>query len=306
MKPQRVIVTGATGWIGRNLVNRLSEEKTTVMAIGRRAPDDPIFRNPDVEYLRADLGSIQPEALKTFQADACVHLAWYTEPGQYWNSPINEQCLKDSQNFLTSCAAAGVKKFFIAGTCAEYGPCREPIKETHPLNTGSDSRYVQSKLALYDWVQNQFPKIAPDLEWIWGRVFYPFGPGGPAGKLTDWLWRELSEGRTVELRYPDSVKDYIHVEDIADAIWILLNQKVSGPVNIGSGTGTSVRAIAEMMRDKIGVKAGIISESDPEWRSQNPDPMSYVVADLQRLAAFGFQPSRGLEREFIISEPYTL
>ncbi len=290
MKPKRIVLTGATGWIGSNVLKRIVTENAEILAIGRKQLSFTKNDGANVCYLRKDLKELKTSDLISFKPDYCIHLAWFTKPVEYWRSPINYECMKNSQVLIERCLEVGVQRFFIAGSCAEYQPCEKPIEESHLLNTQSDSAYIQSKLNLLDWINKKFKHSDTGTSWVWGRIFYPFGPGAPKGKLTDWLWDRLSRGEPVELKYPHSIKDYIHIDDVSEAIWRLTMSEIIGPANIGTGQGISILEIAQLMQKKIGSKSGVITESDHEWRTQNPDPLPKILADTKKLDEIGFKP----------------
>lgn len=294
----RLVVTGATGWIGRALIKHATAQDVPVLAIGRHEPTDPLFKHPNIQFLKCDIQRPDLETLRAFQPTACVHLAWYTQPGDYWESDLNWSCLESSQTFLSSCMELGIHRFFVAGTCAEYLPgANLPIAESHPIHRDSDSAYVKSKIQLLDWLEANFPQNGSSHNWVWGRIFYPYGPGSPFGKLIDWLWKSLAGDQKIELKYPDSIKDFIHIQDVASAIWSALNSEINGPVNIGTGVGYSIREIAQQLQKAAGPESPGFSESDLNWRLEHPDPLPHVVADIQKLKSINWSPKHELFAE---------
>ena len=294
----RLVIIGATGWIGRALIRLATENKVPVLAIGRREPSGSLFNPPNIQFIKCDIQRPDIKAIRAFKPTAGVHLAWYTQPGDYWNSDLNWRCLESSQAFLSACMELGIHRFFVAGTCAEYLPGdNSPIAESHPINRDSNSAYVKSKIQLLDWLEANFPQNGSAINWIWGRIFYPYGPGSPSGKLLDWLWKSLTGDEKIELKYPDSIKDFIHIQDVASAIWSALNSDINGPVNIGTGVGYSIQEIAQQLQKSAGPESHGFSESNLQWRQEHPDPLPHVVADIQKLRSINWSPKHDLFAE---------
>jgi dTDP-6-deoxy-L-talose 4-dehydrogenase (NAD+) len=127
--------------------------------------------------------------------------------------------------------------------------------------------------------------------WTWFRVFYPYGEGEHHGRMPSALMRKLAAGEELELKTPDSVKDYIHVKDAAEAMLAALECKLAGPVNIGTGTGLRIMDLALAIARCCGSDAGLVR------RAPTPaeDPFPVTVADTAKLRSTGWRPSIGLE-----------
>jgi nucleoside-diphosphate-sugar epimerase len=113
----RIVVTGATGFIGSHVLAHLRRRNFLIHALGRHPPKDR-----DVVFHPTDL--LDPRqvdnSLRTAGATHLLHLAWYAEPGLYWRSPKNLDWVAASLHLAQSFAANGGQRAVFAGTCAEY------------------------------------------------------------------------------------------------------------------------------------------------------------------------------------------
>jgi nucleoside-diphosphate-sugar epimerase len=113
----KVLMTGASGLLGRHLLPTLRARGHRVVTVSRHPPAvDP---GDGTSHVAADLLRQLPprEALRT---DALVHLAWETTPGSYWNSPENDRWRDASQRLVERFLDEGGRRVLVAGSCAEY------------------------------------------------------------------------------------------------------------------------------------------------------------------------------------------
>lgn len=281
----RILVTGANGFIGRAFCAAALQRGHDVLRLMRRMP------GPDGGDERTVLGTLDDApwpAIKGFGADAVLHLAWITTPGVYLTSPENRTLLGQSERFLRGCLDAGIPHLAAAGSCVEYARSEAPMAEWGTaLDTGFP--YSEAKVALYGWLEAQV--ASAEQAWTWFRIFYPYGPGEHPQRLTSYLIRQLASGQPVILRTPNSVKDYVYIDDLAEAICVSLEQRLRGPVNVGSGTGVQIRALAEQIARKLEVSESLIAEA----AVPQEDPWPVQVADMNRLSALGWQPRTNLD-----------
>src|SRR5437762_919570 len=146
----RVLVTGASGFIGCHTVRALLADGHSVAAVARER--GPLTRLHDVSQhvrvMHADLRDAEGVGrhLTAFRPEAVVHLAWYAEPGKYLHSRENVIALRYSLDLIDAVAAAGCERFVGAGTCAEYRTDRRVLREDDA--TDPSTMYAAAKLAL--------------------------------------------------------------------------------------------------------------------------------------------------------------
>ncbi|BCU76908.1 UDP-glucose 4-epimerase [Luteolibacter sp. LG18] len=244
---------------------------------GREVPSD-------VERLAAPVGE-WVSAVGSRSYDVCIHLAWIATPGVYLHSEENEIFADVTLALAEVLFRNGLRYFVGTGTCIEYSPdqseiCVEDVTPTEPIHPYSLAK---------DRTRRGLEQLSVDAEaeFTWARVFYPYGPGEhPARTISSFL-RELRSHRTVTLRNPGSVKDFIHVRDVATAfLKVAEGSAPRGVVNIGTGRGISIREIALRAAAATGADASLITAvGDPPY-----DPYGWHVADIRKLSATGWRP----------------
>ena len=250
----KVLLTGATGFIGSHVARALAGHE--VVTLGRDLLS-PTFRFP----------------LSVF--DVCIHLAWYVEPGKYLESSLNEQWVDAS---LRLARTIRCRRFIGAGTCFEYAPSDEPLRESSP--TDPRTLYARSKLKLFEELQRLGNEVA------WVRFFYQYGPHEDARRLVPVVINTLLRGEEAKLVPGDRRRDYLHIEDVGSAVAAVAQSQLTGPVNIGSGAATNAREIGLKIGELLGrpglVKLGALPYSPTE-------PM-HLVADNAKLRSTGWTP----------------
>ena len=246
-----------------------------------------------VHWHQADLlapGSVA-RLIREAQPTHLVHMAWIAKPGIYWNSPENEQWFKASCELFEAFAAAGGRRLFAAGTCAEYDWTADGvlIEDSSPLKP--HTAYGRGKLETWRYVQGLVQ--ARRLSAAWGRVFFPYGPHEPAVRLIPSVICSLLRGDPALCTSGRQRRDFLHVDDVAAAITAVLNSDLRGAVNIASGQAIAVREVVQMIGRMIGrperVRLGAIAD--------RPDDCPLLVGDIRRLREeVGWNPQYSLEQ----------
>jgi nucleoside-diphosphate-sugar epimerase len=243
----RVVVTGATGFIGRGTLEPLLAAGFEVHAMTSRAvPDDTpaavVWHVADLmqaESTRRLLRQIEPVEL--------LHLAWYAKPGRFWRAPENLDWLAASVTLLQAFAECGGQRAVIAGSCAEYAweDCTHCDERTTP--TRPSTLYGAAKHALHVVASAYAAQMGLSL--AWGRVFFVFGPGEPPGRLASSVAMALAEGREALCTHGEQVRDFLYAPELAAAFVALLRSDVTGPVNLASGAPARVRDLVEALAE---------------------------------------------------------
>jgi nucleoside-diphosphate-sugar epimerase len=274
---KKVILTGATGFIGRQCIPFLLEKDYEVHAV-TYGTASPVLDG--VNIVRHSVDLLNPEHIKNiFKAvrpTHLLHLAWYTEHGLFWQSNSNIDWVISSLHCVTEFARNGGKRVIAAGTCAEYdwsyGYCSEDVTPLQPSNLYGISKNSLNKLLNRYAIQN-------DLSYAWGRIFFLYGPFEYNKRIIPYVITSLMRNKPADCSHGKQVRDFLHVEDVAHAFVSLLDSTLEGDINIASGVPVSIRSIVE----RIGV---LMNKSDLirlGARPSLPDDPPVIFADVRRL-----------------------
>lgn len=281
--PIRVLVTGASGCIGRAAVTALRSAGATVFATSRSGTGH-----------RADL--LDPAARQGLLAEASathlLHLAWITDHGAYWTSRENIIWLAASADLLAHFAAAGGRRAVGAGSCAEYdwrSLPPGPIDEAAPIDP--QTAYGACKAGLHHI--GVAMAGAGGFGYAWGRIFHTYGAGENENRLVAHVARALAAGREAKCGPGAYLRDYMDFRDVGSAFAALVISDVEGPVNIASGEGTTVDSVVATLESIAGsrgrIETGALSRYDTAPAA--------LVADTGRLRdEVGFAPTISLAR----------
>ncbi|WLH37192.1 NAD(P)-dependent oxidoreductase [Pseudomonas sp. FP2196] len=240
----KVLVTGATGFVGRHLVAALLARGCSVRAVARNAETAqgmPWIN--DVEFVAADIHTADLDVVAlTEDVDALAHLAWPGLPNYRALFHIEHNLMADYR-FIKSAVEAGVKQVLVTGTCFEYGMQSGPLSEStepHPSNP-----YGLAKHTLHLFLQNLQQEHPFTLQWA--RLFYLHGEGQNPNSLLAALDRAIDEGEpSFNMSAGEQLRDFLPIKTAADNLAAILHQReFNGVINCASGQPVSVRALVE-------------------------------------------------------------
>src|SRR6185437_3562232 len=190
--PKLILMTGATGFVGRQVLRELAQRNCALRLVVRDGKQDSIARSAAIESIvsTSDLWSENV----AWWADVCrdidtvVHVAWYAEPGQYLQSPKNHDCLAGTLQFAQGAIDAGVRRFVGIGTCFEYDLSQGYLSIQTALRPATP--YAEAKAAAFTKLSQLLP--GRGVEFAWCRLFYLYGEGEDARRLVPYLRNKLT------------------------------------------------------------------------------------------------------------------
>ena len=289
----KVFITGATGFIGSHVTRLLLSDGCEVHALVRESSD--LWRINDVvpslRLVRCDLLAFDAlhAHLERIQPDVCIHLAWYAVPGKYLTSLENLSLLNASLHLASCLAGLGCQRFVGIGTCFEYDTRLGYLSETSP--TRPRNLYAASKLALQVVLEQLANTTGMEVAWL--RLFYQYGPFENERRLVPSVICSLLRDQVAKVTKGEQIRDFLHVEDVAAAIWAVAQSDLSGAVNIGSGKPVAVRDIVT----QIGAILNRPELIAPGVLPYNPSDPLFICANNRRLTEnTTWVPRRDLEQ----------
>lgn len=245
---RRVLLTGASGFIGRHCVEPLLRRGFEVVAVSSRELPPAL---PGVRWLAADL--LAPGAaaavVDAVEPSHLLHLAWYVEPGKMIGHADNLSWLAASLALFRRFHERGGERCVIGGSCYEYdwryGYCSEALTPRQP-----DTLYGAAKNGLAEAFLGYC--AAGGLSGAWGRMFFLYGPHENPRRLVPSVILSLLKGEPALSSHGLQIRDYMHVQDVADGMVALLDSGARGAYNIASGQATTIVSIVQQLGELTG------------------------------------------------------
>jgi nucleoside-diphosphate-sugar epimerase len=289
----KVFLTGVSGFIGSHVARQLLKRGTTVMAMVR--PEHDGRRIQDIHNeLQLVEGTLEKchllqKEIARFAPDVCIHLAWQS-PGKMDNDVSDRRSLAGSIRLLEMMASAGCPHFVTAGTYTEYCSSMEPVAEDSSIC--ANTFYAKCK---YEFemkagqVQRERGKSFCSL-----RLFNVYGPWDNERRMIPSIISSIRKGELCELRTGgQQIRDFSHVQDVADAFCRVADAKVQGIVNVGSSVATSSASAARLVAEMMGHPELLRLSSQP----LPPHEPASLVADNTRLRReTGWSPAFDLRK----------
>jgi UDP-glucose 4-epimerase len=290
------LVTGAAGFLGSALANRLAREGHQVRGYDDLSAGDPARLNPDVLFTRGDVTD-RPKLWTLLQDVDCIyHLAAKVSVPESVLYPREYNIINvgGTVSVMEAMRDVGVRRVVFISSGAIYGDkAKQPIGEETPPNPGSP--YAVSKLAAEHYIRT--------IGRLWGietvslRVFNAYGPGQPLSVahpsvVPHFLRQAAHSGTMIIHGHGEQTRDFVYIDDAIEAMVAAATAPTidRSVINIGSGTETSIKQLAQYVIEAL--------ESDAEWiykDDQDPGP-SRMCADISLAKKkLGYKPHYGLK-----------
>ena len=288
----KILLTGATGFIGQYVTKSLISKNIDFVTVGRNTI------NNNNEHISADLLLISDfhSLVEKAQATHLIHLAWFAEHGKYWTSPLNDKWREASINLIEAFCNSGGQGVVAAGTCAEYdwsdGYCAEGSTPTRPKTIYGQAKDKTRKLVLSICDQNNVPCI-------WGRIFFPYGRRENPNRLIPSIISVFRGERAPFGVNSNQYRDLLYAYDVAEAFIFLLLSEQTGIFNISSGKPLQIAEVVYKIASLLNVSPNIILDLTTE----RPGEPNLLVGENLKLESLGWKPKytidQGLEEVVI-------
>jgi nucleoside-diphosphate-sugar epimerase len=278
----RVLLTGATGFIGAHVARGLLARGVEVHAM--TLPGASRGRLAEVasrlDLREGDLAdaSWTRDAVRSIAPDAAIHLAWYAEPGSYLRAvPENLASLRGGINLIEALAGGGTcRRLVIAGTCLEN------------LAIPAPTVYAAAKAAQHQLAAGF---TEGSLTAACAHVHYLYGPWEDQRRVVPAVIRSLLRGEPIDLTDGQQLRDYLHVADVADAFCRIVASDLTGRVDVCTGAPVRLADVFE----EIGRATG---RPDLLRLGARPDPERLgwpATGDPALLLSTGWRPRYNLQ-----------
>lgn len=243
----KILVTGATGFIGNYVIEELLKNNIEVIATSankQRAKTLDWYQKTD--FIEYDINNSVNDNENLYQyfnsPDKVIHLAWENLPN--YNELFHiEKNLFSNYYFLKKLIISGLKDLNVIGTCFEYGMMNGHLNES--IITDPKNSYAIAKDSLRKFLELLNVNYKFSLKWI--RLFYIYGKGQSEKSLYSQMEKALENNNTeFKMSAGEQVRDFLSVENVANHIAkISLQNNVTGIINCCSGEPQSVRKFVE-------------------------------------------------------------
>jgi UDP-glucose 4-epimerase len=252
----KVLITGASGFVGRPIAENLSNLGLEVLAISRSIPS--YSKMGQINWLQADLSakhSYQTK-VKQFSPQIVIHLAWQDIPDfSIEKSKLNLDQSLDFIYFISNLKSC--KKILFSGSCLEYEDAKGVCTESKIVK-GSKNHFTLAKNILRKEAESICNNKS--ITFAWFRIFYVYGPGQRSASLIPSILNQLKETRLPEITSPLNSNDYIYIDDVVNAfVKATVNDFSSGIFNLGSGFSTNVIQVCRHA-EKLVLNSSLLSD----------------------------------------------
>ena len=293
---KRVIVTGASGFIGANLARRLVAEGHQVSVLVRRQSD--LWRLEDIkdsleirEVSLTDCPAVF-ETVTEVRPQWIFHCAvfgaysWQTD----WPGMVATN-VTGTIGLMEACLSAGFEAFVNTGSSSEYGYKDHPAREDERVDP--NSHYAVTKAAASQYCS--YMARDRNVHAVTLRLYSVFGPYEEPNRFVPTLTVKGLSGELPPLVNPSIARDYVHIDDVVEAYLLAATKSGQEPgavYNVGSGTQTSIAQAVDIARRLLDI------QDEPQWGSmpnRSWDTSSWVADNNKIKATLGWHPSHSFE-----------
>lgn len=283
---QRVAILGANGFIGLPVADTFEANGWEVVCLTRS-----FTHSKKRQEVFADLFDEETlkSALLLFRPNLVISTAWDTEHGKFWTSNSNFYYRDATLKFAELSFEGGVETFVGLGTMSEYGTspgfCNADISPLKESDIYSKSK-IQTGVKLKSIGERYGCKTH------WARIFQAFGPHEKSERFVPGLIAKLQVGEKFSIRTPNFEMDWIHTQDVASALAYTIENRLNHFVDIGTGIGTTVKELSELICEELGLDSSLL-----DYSGEILEQKKKLVVDRQtQLLSHGWEPAKSLRK----------
>jgi GDP-L-fucose synthase len=296
LKGKKVIVTGGTGLIGKPLVEMLIEQGAKVRIASM---DDPSRAHPEAEFFRVNLMTFENCVKVCEGMDIVFHLAGVKgSPAMTAKQPASffVPTITFNTNMMEAARQCGVDWYLYTSTIGVYSPA-EIFREDDVWKTFPSEN---DKFAGWAKRMGELQAEAYKIEYDWDRVsivrpanvYGPYDNFDPNNAMViPALIKRALDGENPLVVWGDGspVRDFIHARDVARGMVHVIEKQYTLPLNLGSGTGVSIKEVVDIIVGNMEIKPELI------WDASKPSGDKLRLMDTTRAESIGFRPVVSME-----------
>jgi nucleoside-diphosphate-sugar epimerase len=297
----RILITGATGFVGSNLARFLINKNVSLHIILRKTSNvwriEDIIKRLTIHYCDLTDKEETKRVVSLIKPNIIFHLAVYGGyPSQSETSKIIIVNFVGTVNLLNACIEEGFNCFINAGSSSEYGIKFKAMKEEDLLEPINIYGVTKAAATLYSSaLAKKF-----NLPIITLRLFSPYGYYEDAARLIPYLVLSMLKNKEIKLSSPHAVRDFIFIEDVIRAFILTVEKKealLPGTIlNVGSGFNTKVNEVFYKLKEIIDYKMDFSIEGHP----RDSDTLRDWRANTKKIKeTLGWVPKNNLEEGLI-------
>ena len=243
----KIVVTGATGFLGKHVMQELKLREFSVKYTTRTI-EKKIDTFGDCEPIELDIYQASKNVYKKLGCpDVILHLAWGGLPNYKALSHFSKELISQ-YNFLSNLVKEGLPSLVSTGTCLEYGMQEgelNPEMDTNPTTPYGFAKDVLRK-------QLQFLQVEKSFKFTWVRLFYMYGQGQADASLFTSISRAVERGEKIfKISKGDQSRDFLPVEIVAKyLVDLTLSNESRGVINVCSGKPVSILDLIQQWKEK--------------------------------------------------------
>ena len=288
----RIVITGATSFLGAVTVRQLLEKGHRVDAVVRPGSSNmsnlykqiPADSEQMLQIIELNLHDIAQITERVPAADAWIHMGWDGSGSENRKKrDVQQSNVVQSVKAVHAAGAIGCKKFLFTGSQAEYGVCNTVITEENPLNPVSE--YGIAKVEFGQQAEVLCKNLGMD--YIHTRIFSVYGPGDHPHSLVESCVRTWLADGEMKLGECTQKWNYLYIEDVVSALVALIEKADAGVYNIASTDVRVLREYIKEMHELCGGRGTYVFGQRP----QNAEGPANLVADISKICNMtGWKP----------------
>ena len=294
---KKILVTGGTGMIGRYVAALLLERGACVRIASL---DDPSRAHPAAEFRQVDLTRLDNCLSACEGMDFVFHLAGIKgsplmtakKPASFFFPTISF-----NTNMMEAARRSGVKKYLFTSSVGVYSPAEvfyeDDVWKTFPSENDRFAGWAKR--------MGELQAEAYRIEHGWdgvsivrpANVYGPYDNFDPANAMViPSLVKRALDGENPFTVWGDGspVRDFIHAQDVAEGMLLVMEKGETRPVNLGSGTGVTIRRLVEIITGHLELKPQVV------WDASKPSGDKKRLMNIERAQSLGFEPKISIEK----------